>query len=83
MQIEKANILELDWAMANMDSKTSKKKDTKKKDELALEADIKASKEDVRHISHSLHNTKCQMVRITERPSRSRCLLVRRRGLDI
>jgi hypothetical protein len=78
MQIEKANILELDWAMANMDSKTSKKKDKKKKDELAFEADIKASKEDVCYISHSLHNTECQMVRITERPSRSRGLLVRR-----
>jgi len=44
--IEKANILELDWAMANMDSKTAKKKEKKKKDELAFEADIKASKED-------------------------------------
>jgi len=43
--IEKANILELDWAMANMESRSSKKKE-KKKDELAFEADMKASKED-------------------------------------
>jgi hypothetical protein len=56
MQIEKANILELDWAMANMDSKSSKKKDKKKRDELAVEADTKASKEDVRRICHSLHD---------------------------
>jgi hypothetical protein len=47
--------------MANMDSKSSKKKDKKKKDELAFEADIKASKEDVRRISHLPHNNQCQM----------------------
>jgi hypothetical protein len=45
LQIEKANILELDWAMANMESKSKKKE--KRKDELAVEADMKATKEDV------------------------------------
>lgn len=47
IKIEKANILELDWAMANMDSKATKKKEKKNRDELAFEADMKASKEDV------------------------------------
>jgi len=58
-QIEKANILELDWAMANMDSKSSKKKEKRKTDELAFEADMKASKEDVRRFS-PLRNSECQ-----------------------
>jgi hypothetical protein len=46
--------------MANMDSKSSKKKDKKKRDELAFEADMRASKEDVRRFSPS-HNivSKC------------------------
>jgi hypothetical protein len=50
-QIEKANLAELDWALANMDGSKSKKQGKTGEDWFA-DVDVKGTKEDVRPLFH-------------------------------
>ena len=50
-QIEKANLAELDWALAHMDSASGSSSSSKASSKELAEADSKLGKEDVRSIS--------------------------------
>jgi len=71
VQIEKANLAELDWALANMGTRRSHK--TNKSIVEMIEAGARASKEDVRKFSFV--NTHVFMSYIVH-VERSKCVLV-------